>query len=311
MDETDVVLCQLLMMAPRTPYRDLADKLGISVAAVHKRVEALQAEGVLKGFRAHLSLSQVRAVPVLVVGRSGTTDSGAAAQAILRDDRTYAVLAASGNLLYIGAYLHGPDELDSYTGWVVRTAEMEGPEALMESTEPPGGARARANQPRPLSGIDRRIIQALHRDCRKPLVQVAEETRLSVKTVRRHFEAMIEDGAVELTVEWNPDASGDIVAFVHLGLAEGTDANYAGRHLMGSLRPHAVFYRTFSNRPDMIIVILWANSMGAVQRMLEQTKASGLVRTLEANFVYSGRRQDTWRDQEIAGNGSGAVREGG
>lgn len=49
MDEIDIPVCRLLSMDTRMPCRDLADKLGISVSAVHARLKTLTDEGHSEG----------------------------------------------------------------------------------------------------------------------------------------------------------------------------------------------------------------------------------------------------------------------
>jgi len=70
MDETDRWLMLLLAENTRIPYRELADKLGVSVQAVHRRIQLLTKAGVLRGFTAGISIRYLNAVPVIVFGRS-------------------------------------------------------------------------------------------------------------------------------------------------------------------------------------------------------------------------------------------------
>jgi len=70
MDEVDLRLCQMLWKDPRIPYREIADKLSISIQAVHRRVKILMDMNVIRFFRANVSLGYLGAVPVNVTGRS-------------------------------------------------------------------------------------------------------------------------------------------------------------------------------------------------------------------------------------------------
>ena len=51
MDEMDILIKELAV-DPRLPYRDLADRLSLSVNGVHKRIQQLISKGVIVGFRA-------------------------------------------------------------------------------------------------------------------------------------------------------------------------------------------------------------------------------------------------------------------
>jgi DNA-binding Lrp family transcriptional regulator len=46
MDKTDIALSMLLLNNSRLPHRELAEKLGLSVNAVHKRIQALKDAGI-------------------------------------------------------------------------------------------------------------------------------------------------------------------------------------------------------------------------------------------------------------------------
>ena len=55
-DKTDVILCQLLLADSRLSYRKLAEKLNLSVTAVHNRIQSLIEMGIIRKFNAKLSL---------------------------------------------------------------------------------------------------------------------------------------------------------------------------------------------------------------------------------------------------------------
>jgi DNA-binding Lrp family transcriptional regulator len=70
MDTTDILLAMTLLGNSRLPYSKLADKLNLSVNAVHRRVQALTESGIISAFTAKVSLLAVHAVHVMVFGQS-------------------------------------------------------------------------------------------------------------------------------------------------------------------------------------------------------------------------------------------------
>lgn len=54
MEETDRAIVAALSADGRLSYTDLADKVGLSVSAVHQRVRRLEQRGVIKGYHARL-----------------------------------------------------------------------------------------------------------------------------------------------------------------------------------------------------------------------------------------------------------------
>ena len=71
-DETDLMICGMLIQNARLTYREMADVLGISLQAVHKRMQLLQQTGVIAGFHTFLSISYLDAVVVHIMGTSGS-----------------------------------------------------------------------------------------------------------------------------------------------------------------------------------------------------------------------------------------------
>lgn len=55
MEETDRAIIAALTTDGRLSYTDLADKVGLSVSAVHQRVRRLEQRGVIKGYAARVS----------------------------------------------------------------------------------------------------------------------------------------------------------------------------------------------------------------------------------------------------------------
>ncbi|MBO0868374.1 MAG: Lrp/AsnC family transcriptional regulator [Micromonosporaceae bacterium] len=54
MEETDQAIVAALSADGRLSYTDLADKVGLSVSAVHQRVRRLEQRGVIRGYAARL-----------------------------------------------------------------------------------------------------------------------------------------------------------------------------------------------------------------------------------------------------------------
>ncbi|PZG12853.1 AsnC family transcriptional regulator [Micromonospora craterilacus] len=55
MEETDQAIIAALTVDGRLSYTDLAEKVGLSVSAVHQRVRRLEQRGVIKGYAAQVS----------------------------------------------------------------------------------------------------------------------------------------------------------------------------------------------------------------------------------------------------------------
>ena len=73
MDATDIRLSQMLMKNSRVPYRELASKLGISLQAVHRRIQVLKEMGVIRDFVTVPTREALNAIVVFIFGPSGSS----------------------------------------------------------------------------------------------------------------------------------------------------------------------------------------------------------------------------------------------
>jgi DNA-binding Lrp family transcriptional regulator len=147
-----------------------------------------------------------------------------------------------------------------------------------------------------LCGLDYGIIRSLQDDARKSLAEVAEELGVSTKTVRRRLDRMVRNSLVELSVEWYPDKSNDIIMIVELRFKPGVDSKVA----FGFSRkyfPRVLFLWTYANIPDLAMLALWTNSMSEVQSMRELLEKEPDVASVNMNILYVGYIFKTWRDQ--------------
>lgn len=301
MDETDIRICQMLMRDSRLPYRELADALGLSVAAVHARVERLVHDGIVRRFTVNLSMACQGAVPVIIFGRSELPSADSAARELSEDGSTYAYLVGAGNMVYVCGFLRSRSELDDYAACAAAVAGMPEPTVAVETMGPPGNlVTIRESDCGNISALDLRIIDALKADSRKPLTDVAAELGVTAKTVKRRWDRMEAEGLVEKTIHWNPDAGGDIVVFLHIELAEGNDRHALGNILMSKHGPNVVFFRVFSNLPSFLQLILWGRSLREVKDVMERIEREDGVLRSSSYIVYKGYRFPTWRDSSPA-----------
>jgi DNA-binding Lrp family transcriptional regulator len=283
----------MLLTNSRLPYHELASKLGISVNAVHKRIMEMSDAGIIRAFTARPSAAADGVLTVWVFGRSEAPSAGLH-EKLHADDSTYWVGLAGGNFVYVGAYLRDLSRLERYVSFVRREAQIADPTVgiLPELTRAPGA--------KTLYPLDYQIINALHKDSRKPLSEVAEELHVSAKTVRRRLEAMLVEGLAELSMEWYPDASDDIITMFHLRLGPSTETNKAVNSLLATYAPHILFPVNFSNLPNLLLCFAWTNTMKELKGLKDRLQAESMFESVMPNVLYTGFIFDTWRDDLLA-----------
>ena len=304
MDRTDVSLCLMLLSNSRTPYHELAAKLGLSINAVHKRIGALVSQGVIRTFTAHPSLASVGAVSVWVFGRSEAPHPGDVHLRLKANDSTYWIANSGGGYLYVGGYLRSISELEKFVGF----ARSEG--GLTDPTVGIVPSMARRPPDESLRPLDYQILASLRKDSRKPATDVATEVKASSKTVHRRLEWMVEKGLVEFSLDWYPDASNDIVALCHIDLAPRFERPKVMDALRQRFSESILVEIPFSNLPNLVILFLWTNSMRQMEDLRRKVGETEGVGSVLLNVLQIGYMSDTWRDRLVAENAGSDVAAG-
>jgi len=300
MDEIDVRICGQLMANSRVPLRELAERLGLSLQAVHRRIQVMQEQGVIKGYPASPSLSYLNAVVVYILGPAAVPDLNEAIAELRRCDRTYIVLVSGFNFLSIGAILKDMSELERYVDLVRRVTAMTEPKVgLMSATQLNQAELPEAERGEELTALDYRIIRSLRKDARRPLEEVAAEVGASAATARRRLDRMVDKGLISLGVDWRPSASGDVVSQLHITLRPGADKLRTGHAIMARHSSHLLAFVTFGNLPDFILAVVWTRSMKDLSALVGQVAAEEGVASVQPNVVISEDRYDTWIDKLV------------
>lgn len=293
MDETDIKLCQLLLSNSRLSYEELAQKLGLSINAIHKRVKALIDIRIIRSFIARPSLTSSNAIPVWVFGKCESKQIRDSQLRLSKNECTFWVAYSGGEFLYVGGYLHELSELESFTKFVLDETRMSEPTVGILPSMP------RSLSQDALQHTDYAIISSLHEDSRKPLADVASELHLTTKTVRNRLQSMIEKQLIELTMDWYPDASNDIMSLVHLGLASDADKQSLSTTLLEAFSPNLLFPVVFGNLPNLLIYFAWTNTMRELDELRAKIAETKGIQSIMLNVLHIGYSFPTWRDKFI------------
>jgi DNA-binding Lrp family transcriptional regulator len=295
MDETDLILSLHLLRDSRTSYRELADKLSLSVPSVHKRIQAMRAAGIIRAFTARVSLYAQNALHVLIFGRSEANSLDDVPKRLHENDSIYWVAVAGGNYLYVGAYLRNMPSMESCVQFVKNEAQMPNPTVGIINLGYPASPRILRDTA--LTSLDYGIVRSLGKDSRKSISEVADELGVSAKTAGRRLQRMIEGALIELSIEWYPDASNDIMTLFHIHLKNEADREKAVAALINKYSPRALFFWSFSNMPNLLLSMVWTSSMRDLKDIRTSFQAEAFVESVVPNVLYTGYIFDTWRER--------------
>lgn len=294
-DKTDVILCQLLLANSRLSYRELAEKLNLSVTAVHNRIQSLIEMGIIRKFNAKLSLIAKNGIHILIFGTSKTNSIRDLNPKLEKHGSIYWLALGGGNVLYIGAYLKNIAELEPLVRFIREAAEMPEPTVGITVSPIPSWILKSANPETKLCELDYKIIRSLKDDSRKATSVVAEELGVSAKTIRRRLTRMINNYLIQFSIDWYPDASNDIMSVFHVQLKPDADHN-APNIIWQKYYPNTLFYWGFSNIPNSYLFLTWTPTAKELRETRESLEKEPAVQAVAPNIIYTGYIFNTWLD---------------
>jgi DNA-binding Lrp family transcriptional regulator len=296
MDTIDVALIQLLLANSRRSYGELAEQLGLSVNAVHKRIQALIEAGIIRKFTAKVSTLAANGINVFISGTSQLATMQNLPDKMRTQGSIYWLAIGGAKYLYVGAYLKDITELEPIVSYVKKEAKIAEPTiGIMDIPAVPFISNPKSID-RKLCDLDYRIIHSLRDNARKAISEVAEETGVSAKTVRRRLNRMIKNWLIELSLEWYPDHSNDIITLVDVHFKPDTDMSLAYQ-ILKKYAPNMLFYWSFANLPGTATYTIWTTTMKELQILRENLENETNVITVVPNILYVGYVFSTWRDK--------------
>jgi DNA-binding Lrp family transcriptional regulator len=301
MDEIDMKIVMLLIVNSRLSYREISDHLELSINAVYKRIQTLIDLEIIQKFTARINPYAVNSIYTLVFGESKAKNMSLITKKLGIHENTYNIMLSSRNQIYIGALLRNIHELDDYSSFVSRTAEIQSPTiGLLHGVFYPSPIRY--NVPRSrimnLDKLDIEIIRSLHRDSRKPISEVADDVNSTSNTVRRRLSRMVKEGAIELSINFNPVSSADIFSLLQINLRPSIKKDEYSQQLVDKFKPHIFFVWTFSNIPNFIFCYVWTNTMKELNELIENVRKEK-IESIISDIVNQGLFFDTWKEKTL------------
>ena len=307
MDEIDLQLCQLLVANSRRPQRELADELGIGVAGVHRRIQSLVDEKVVRGFTANISCEYLHAVRAQVDGVCECQSVEDTLDRLGAIGPVSSVLTSAANLTALTLILRRIEDLGPTVEQIREILQMPKPKVTISTkiyvgAEPVGRD---FTSDRELSRIDYRIINSLHCNARKPIIDVADEIGITPKTARNRLDVMEREGSIEYNLNWEPARTTGACFIIRIDLKPGVDRSEFINQL--NKRFGARFIVTFahSNELDYVCGYCWTPTIGQHSDLVGALRTDDKVRGVRSGIVQGEWALETWRDRLLKERASG------
>lgn len=288
MDETDYFLLKRLIENSRVTYRELAEITGISVSAVHKRIKSLEEDGFINTFIARPSYIALKYLVVTIFGTSKAKSMDALSKELGQQENVFYIGIAGGKFLYVSGYLRDISELQDFSTYISKTAQISEPTVGILNFP-------YLTTPEPLTVIDYKILKTLNRDARKPITDIADDVGLSAKTVRKRLDRMIENYLATFTIELTVHKVIFLTVF-HIYLNEGTNTKSMIDHIYQKYSKNVVYCLSYSNIPYFITMHTWAENPQESQRIQEELQTEGFKDVIPHIFL-SAKWYECWLDQ--------------
>ncbi|MCK5310108.1 MAG: winged helix-turn-helix transcriptional regulator [Thermoplasmata archaeon] len=291
MDEIDLKLYELIADNPRCSYRDMADELGISTPAVHRRVQTAREQEILYGPIAMLSKDFVKAVGVVIWGKTDAKNLKEVHKNLKDDDCALIITMMGGNILLVRSFLKNLNDLDKYVGFIREAAKMPDP---VIGLAPMGVKSKEKDYDVKLTKVDFKIMSALYKDSRMSVSDISEMIKVSPKTVRNHIKKIQDEGVIEFITTINHSNSGNFVLFLELELEKGADKQEIMVEMKNRFTPTIVETYTFSNQIDMIVSYASIENMAQLEQLRTDVNNIEGVKNIFSNIFIQSTGNCIW-----------------
>jgi DNA-binding Lrp family transcriptional regulator len=304
MDEIDLKIILLLMNNSRLTYREISDHLALSVNAVYKRIQGLIDLKVIQKFTANLKSYAINAIYTFIFGQANAQDIDNAILELGNHENTWQIILSSRNYVYIGSMLENIHQLDEYSSFISQIARIQSPSiGLLSGVHYTASIPYIVPKSRAINydKLDLEIIRSLHNDSRKPISEVADEVNSTSNTIRRRLSRMIEEGIIDLSIEFNPEDSNDVFAVFQITVNSSVDKNEIAHFLNEKYYPNLFYCWTFSNLPNIILCWVWVNTMKELTELAENIKKEK-IDSLIFDIMYKVYYFETWKEKLLYKN---------
>lgn len=311
MDALDRKLLWILQRNARITYRVLSEKLDISIPSIQKRMVSLEGSGRIRKYSANINLRALGATFVVIRGRTHALFPQDVVDRMGKNESIMTAMCGGNGNLIIGIFLRSLSDLDSIVQYVREEGKVSDPEILFVTSESDITCTRRhslSQEPSEsdITNLDYRIINALHDNARRPIVEVADIVGVSVKTVSRRLSRLMDEGLIDLQVIAYPNLNEDLVSLVEIGMKPGHQRKQViekARQLPGDFIDEDI---CFSNAPNKMFLSLNTQTINELNNMLFQIKKIEGVASVTHDIIVYQQYFDTWRDKVLAQKGKNA-----
>lgn len=280
MDEIDKALWKELYGNCRLSYQYLADKLEVSATAIRKRIDRLIERGVIVEWTISLAPAMIDCQFAFVeVNTEESHDSEYLFKEFYDRPEIFVILPLTTgdyalHVVYSGA--EGLFELGSFIRQLDGVKETKIHPTLVDN-----GTKIE------LGGLQKRVLKSLIKDPRMSIAEVANESGLTARRVRKIIDQLIKSNAFIFDFTWNPNA-GERLAF--LARIEYDSRIATSESIEMKLRTDynlEFFYSHVSAIEPVMFSLFMVNHLFDMEKIVKDLRMISGVKTLRPLIYYS------------------------
>lgn len=209
LDHVDKQILNILAVNCRTPYREIANSLGLSATAIMNRVDDMVASGIITEFIVRFSAAMIDAEVIIVwLKTDGTEDREQFASEIGVNRGVMQIIP-----LYGGDYLVAAEYTSTLELATLAEALKSNPHVSFTEIHTLLFQRGKKTS---LTNLQLRVLKPLLKNARMLTTDIARETGLTVRLVRRTLRELRESEAIDFTLRWRLNLGGRVTFLLKL-----------------------------------------------------------------------------------------------
>ncbi len=303
-DQVDKAILLALNSNCRTSYQSLAKKLDLTVNAIKKRINKLLELGVIQRFYVYLSLAMLDAeMAVAILSTDGSVTGEAFLDKIGANPMVHSVSYLSdGSLLVFAEYVgaKGQSELLRFLRQLKGVTDVELHTIIVE--------RGRKYE---FTKSDVKVLQCLVEDARMPIAEIARQTRLTPKRIRKTLKTFLGEGGsvpeysirkqsigdlrtaqacVHFRLWWDLNAGGGLCFIIRIGWDEGKAEYYEIVDWVEKEFPEAFWYAYASASAPAIFSVFIIDHIRDAEPILNHLRKGPHITSVRAIYGYPAKK---------------------
>ncbi|MFX1475214.1 MAG: winged helix-turn-helix transcriptional regulator [Promethearchaeota archaeon] len=296
----------------RMSYQTLANKLGLTVNAIKKRLDRLIESGVILRFSIYLSLAMLDAeIALAILTNNRPIDSDDFLDELGANPMVYtASYLSDGAALLFAEYqgASGLAELGRFLRQVDGVTDVEMHTLIVEK-----GSK------RDFSQMDLKVLYCLKEDARMPIAEIARRTRLTPKRVRRIIRSFLGEGgsipefsiqqqsigdlrtrqaSIHFRVVWNLNAGGGLAFIVRIKWDEAGKLGEIVEWLKTEF-PLEFWYAYATAREPLVFCVFIVEHMREATHIVKKAHQAPYVESATPIFGFPSKSYPSLRDLRL------------